>query len=163
MDGSSFEPVCVARGGAQLTDGAQSSAAESERVVGEDSFGSSVVILVLDLVDEGADVDTDGACFLARTVRALHAPRRLGHGFLFRVEPVMERPRPVIPQIFSGYSFEFYFMFMSILFPGFRIDDLRVVQLWSRGKDVLYNLGGVFCQTEAVDGGTDESSQHEMI
>lgn len=75
----------VTGGGAELADGAQTSAGKAERVIRENGLGSSVVILVLNLVDEGSDIDPHGTSLLTWTIGAFHATRGFSHGFLFCV------------------------------------------------------------------------------
>jgi hypothetical protein len=74
LNGSALEPEGVAGGCAELADRAESSTGESQGVIREDGLGSSVVVLVLNLVDEGSDVDSYGTGLLAGAVRAFHAP-----------------------------------------------------------------------------------------
>ena len=89
----------VTSGGTQLTNRTQSSTRKPKRVIAEDGLCSAVVVLVLYLVDELTDVDSCGACFLARAIGALHASVGLCHGFLFCVNSVVVPTCPVLLEV----------------------------------------------------------------
>jgi hypothetical protein len=134
LDGASFEPVGVACGGAELADGTESSAGEAEGVVGEDDLGGPVIVLVLNLIDEGADVDAHRAGLLAGAVRALHAPHGLAHGLLLRVDPVMEGTGPVVPQIPGRDPLVLDAVALAVGLASVGVDDLRRVELGGSGE-----------------------------
>ena len=163
LDGSAFQPVGVASGGAELADGAEASAGESEGIIAEDDFGSSVVILILDLVDERPDVDANRAGFLAGAVGALHAPHGLGHGLLLGVDAVVVGADPVVLEIGGGDPLELDFVGVAILFPGVGVDDLGLVELGGGGEDVLEDFGGVLGHAHVLEGGGDQSGQHDLF
>ena len=56
----------------------------------------------------------------------------------------------------------FDFMFMTILFTSRCVNDLRIVELRSSGKDVLENLLRVLGESKSVECAADESTQHEI-
>ena len=161
LNGSSLEPVCVASRGAELTDGAKTSATKTERVIRENSLGCTVVVLVLDLIDERTDIDSNRACFLAGAIGTFHAPGGLSHSFLFGVDPVMERPSPIVSEILGRNSLMFDFMFTTVLLASAGVDNLGVVELRSGGEDVLDHLLRIFGQTEAVESAADQATQHQ--
>lgn len=74
----------VAVASAKLTDGAELSASEAEGVVRKDDLGGTIPILVLDVVNEGLDVNGGRATLLARGVIALETSDRLSHSLLDR-------------------------------------------------------------------------------
>lgn len=152
LDRSALQPISVAGGGAEFTYWAQSSARKAERIIAEDGLGSSVVVLVLDLVDERTDVDADGAGLLTWTVCALHASRCLGNGLPLRVNPVVEVPSPVIVQILLRNPLELDLMLLTVLLSGLSVNDLRLVEMRSSGQHACQDFWREFGQAKAADG-----------
>ena len=67
---------------AELTDGAELAASQTERVVGQDHLRGTIPVLVLDVIDETLDVNGGGAALLARGVVTLEAALGLTDGLL---------------------------------------------------------------------------------
>ena len=57
LDGTTFQPVRIACGGAELADGTETATAEAKRIISKNGLSSAIVILILNLIDEGADVN----------------------------------------------------------------------------------------------------------
>ena len=119
--------------------------------------------MILDLVDEGPDVDADGAGFLAGTVRALHTPHGLGDGLFFSVDAVVVGADPVVVEIGGGDTLEFDFVGVAIFFSGVGVDDLGLVELRGGGEDILQDLGGIFGHAHVLEGGGYQSGQHDLL
>ena len=67
---------------AELTDGAELAASQTERVVRQDDLRGTIPVLVLDVIDETLNVYGCGAALLARGVVALEAALGLTDGLL---------------------------------------------------------------------------------
>lgn len=80
--------------------------------------------MVLNLVNEGPDIDSRGACLLTWTIGAFHTAGCLCHSLLFSINSVMEIPHPIFIEIFL-ISFEFDFVLVSILLSILGADNLR--------------------------------------
>ena len=132
--------MSVAGRSTELADGTQSTAREPKGVVREDGLSRPVIVLVLYLVDEHADVDTDRACLLAGAVCALHATGCLLHCFLLGVEASEMVTGPVVMEGFGGCSLEFYFVFVSVLLARGSVNDLGFVKMRSSGENCLLNV-----------------------
>ena len=83
----------------------------------------------MNLIDEGTDVDSNGACFLAGTVCAFHASAGFSPCLFFGVDAIVERACPVVSEVTFRYSFEFDFMLMSVVLPILSGDDLRLIEM----------------------------------
>ena len=135
LNSSALEPVGIAGGGAELTHRAESTTGQSQRVIGEDSLGGAVVVLVLNLIDEGSDVDTDGACFLAGAIGTFHAPRSLRYCLLLGIDSIVEVPSPIASEVFGLDPLEFDLMLFPILLSSLGVDDLGRVELGGSWED----------------------------
>ena len=60
----------------------------------------------------------------------------------------MERSCPIVPEILGRDTLEFYLVCVTELLTGVSVDHLRLVQLGSRGQDLLDDLGRIFCEAE---------------
>ena len=142
LDGSAVQPVRIARGGTQLTHRTESPAGEAEGVVGEDGLGCAVVVLILNLIDKGADVDADRAGLLTGTVRTLHAPRRLFQCLLLSVQPVVRVSGPISSEIGSGSAFEADAVLLAIVLTSLGVNYLRFGKLGSSGQHRVGHILG---------------------
>ena len=112
------------------------------------------------MINEGTDIDSDGTCLLAGTVGTLHATRGLGNGFAFCIDAVVVVACPIVSQLFGWHPFEFDFVRFSVLFSCLCVNDLRFVEVWGCGENVLNYFFGVFGKGEPSDCGTNEPSEH---
>lgn len=67
----------------------------------------------------------------------------------------MEASGPVLIEISFGDSFKFDFMFMPILFPGVRVDDLRFVEVRGSRKYLIIDLLRIFGDCKLIYSASD--------
>ena len=67
---------------AELADGAELAASQTERVVRQDDLRGTIPVLVLDVIDETLDINSCRAALLARSVVTLEAALGLTDGLL---------------------------------------------------------------------------------
>lgn len=72
----------IAVTGTEFADRAELSAGETEGIVREDDFSGTVPVFILDVVNEGFDVDCGGTALLAGCVIAFETAVCLTDGFL---------------------------------------------------------------------------------
>ncbi len=147
LDGSSLEPVRIACGSAKLADWTKSSAGKTQRVIRKDGFSSSVIVLILNLVNEGTNIDTDWACFLAWAVCTLHAPRSFSHCLLLSENTVVMVSGPIILELLLR-SFKSNLVLLSIGFSVLGTDNLRFVELRSVMQNRLLDFRIEFCESK---------------
>lgn len=151
LNGPALQPIGIACGCAKFAYWTQPSTGQTERVIAENGLRSSIVILVLDLVDERPDVYSNRAGFLARAICALHASGGLGDGLALGVNAVVEVPSPVVLEIRLGDALEFDLMLLPVFLSGLGVDHLRLVEMRSRGEDSGCDLGRELGKAEAVN------------
>ena len=149
LNGPALQPVRIARGSAQLAHRAQTPAGEAEGIIGEDGLGGAVVVLILNLVDKGPDVNADRTGLLAWTVSALHAPRSLLQRLLLSVEPVVGVAGPVATEVGRGSAFEADAVVLAILLASLGVNYLGLGELRSCGEHSLGHFFGEFGECKA--------------
>lgn len=118
--------------------------------------------MILDLIDEGADINTHGASLLAGAIGTFHASGCFGECFFFCVDPVVEASGPILVEVSFRNSFKFDFMLMPILLPGLCVNNLRFIEMGSSRKYLLIDLLRILGDGKPIHSASNNLSEHMM-